>query len=318
MKTRLLIPIILITVLLAACGGAQMSEAPAAEPSFSGDYGGGLDVMEEAEGEFARSQSVSSNAYKGSAVDTSPDEIIERMVIKNADVAIVVESPADAMGNIMTMAEEMGGYVVHSNMYQTTLQSGAKVDHANITIRVPSGMLDAALEQIKAGAGEVLRENVSGDDVTQEYTDLGSRLKNLEAAEAQLTEIMDDAYKTEEVLQVYNELVRVREEIEVIKGRMKYFEQAAALSSITVDLTADEAVQPLSIGGWKPVGTAKDAIQALINALQWLAEVAIWAALCVLPIGLLLGIPGYFIGRKVWKIRKERKAEKAVESPEEA
>jgi hypothetical protein len=90
--------------------------------------------------------------------------------------------------------------------------------------------------------------------VTSEYTDLESRLGNLEAAEEQLTRIMESAVKTEDVLNVYNQLVQTREQIEVIKGQMKYYEQSAAMSAVSVELIPNEAVQPLSIGGWQPVG----------------------------------------------------------------
>jgi len=206
----------------------------------------------------------------------------------------------------------MGGYVVTSNLYQRTLSSGAQAPQAEISVRVPVERLKEALEQIKAGAITVESENISGQDVTQDYTDLQSQLRNLEAAEAQLTEIMEEATKTEDVLAVYNELVYKREQIEIIKGRMQYFEQAAALSMIAVSITADEAAQPIQIGGWQPAGVAKEAIETLIKTLQFLANVGIWFVLCILPVGLLIGLPLYFVARAVIRARKRRKAEKAT------
>jgi len=104
----------------------------------------------------------------------------------------------------------------------------------------------------------------------------------------------------------------VREQIEVIKGQMQYYEQAAALSRISVSITADEAVQPIQVGGWQPSGVAKDAIEALIEALQLIATAAIWTVLCILPIGLLIGIPLYFVVRKAIRIRKRRKSESDI------
>jgi hypothetical protein len=44
------------------------------------------------------------------------------------------------------------------------------------------------------------------------------RVKNLEAAEAELTEIMQDANRTEDVA-VYNQLVSIQEQIEVLRAR---------------------------------------------------------------------------------------------------
>ena len=82
---------------------------------------------------------------------------------------------------------------------------------------------------------------------------------------------------------------------------------------VTVDITGDEEAQPIQIGGWKPGGVAKDAIETMIDTLQWLGDALIWVGLCVLPIGIIIGIPLYFAGRSVLRLRKRRKAAKAAE-----
>ncbi len=244
-----------------------------------------------------------------------PLESQTRLVIKNASLSIVVEEPGKTLDAISQLAEELGGFVVSSNLYRIQVDGGLEVPQANITIRVPSEKLDQALVEIKSGAGQILNENISGQDVTQEYTDLESRLRNLEKAEEQLTAIMEQAWETEDVLSVYNRLVEVQEQIELIKGQMKYYEQSASLSAISIDIQANEAVQPLKIGNWQPVGVAKRAIQALINTLQVIGNMLIWIGLYILPIVLVL----YFPVRWVWKgfkkflaRRKEKKNLKKV------
>ena len=42
---------------------------------------------------------------------------------------------------------------------------------------------------------------------------------------------MDSANRTEDVLNVFDQLTRVRGEIEVIKGQIQYFEESARLSA---------------------------------------------------------------------------------------
>jgi phosphoribosyl-ATP pyrophosphohydrolase len=305
--------VVVFTLLLAACGARSASAPPG---SYSADEGWVEVEQEKAAYAPEPEASIGGEGDRGTANladSTAGTETIERMVIKNADLSIVVDDPEKSMDAIAEMAEEMGGFVVTSNLYQTTLSGGLKVPHASITIRVPAESLDEALAKIKEDAGEILSENVSGQDVTREYTDLQSRLRNLESAEAQLMEIMDEAKGTEEVLEVYNNLVSVREQIEVIKGQMQYYEQAAALSMISVELTADEAIQPLQIGGWQPVGTAKDAIETLIKTLQLVADAAIWVVLCVLPIGIVVGIPLWLAIRAGLRIRKRRKEATGME-----
>jgi len=220
---------------------------------------------------------------------------IERLVIRNANLVIVVEDPSAAASSITDLADQMGGYVVSLNVYQSTYGDGISATHASITIRVPAERLDEALDEIKEGTVEVRSENISGQDVTQEYTDLQSQLRNLEAAEEELREIMGSLTKAEDVLRVYENLRQVRQEIEIIKGRMQYFEQSARLSAISIELLPDIVSQPLQIGRWQPEGTAKEAVQSLIKALQFLANTTIWIMIYVLPILLLLSIPFWVI-----------------------
>ncbi len=117
----------------------------------------------------------------------------------------------------------------------------------------------------------------------------------------------------EDALDVNRELSRLESDIEVIKGRMQYLSQSAAFSTLTVNLIPDEISQPVEIGGWRPEGVAKDAIEALVSALQTLADVAIWAGIFCLPLALLAGVPLFFIGRYVYRRRQRGKA--AQEAP---
>lgn len=308
--------LMMLTVILLFVVGCQAAAEPLAEiaPQKGGDFVGGGETN-------TRTFETSGQPQEDSSLPSYSDEesgggqSIERMVIRNADLSIVVEDPSAMMDDISRLAADMGGYVVSSNLAQVETDRGVEVPRARITIRVPAENLDQALEDIKAGAGRILSESVSGQDVTREYTDLQSRLRHLENTEEKLTEIMDEARDTEDVLQVYNRLVNVQEEIEMVKGQMQYFEQSARLSSISVTIQANEAVQPLEIGGWQPVGVAKNALQALINTLQFLGDIAIWLGLFVLPVLLIL----YFPVRYGWKGLKRlfRSGKKKDEEPEQ-
>jgi hypothetical protein len=237
---------------------------------------------------------------------------IQRLVIRNANLGIVVKDPGNSMDAIGKMAEGMGGYVVASNLFKTTGPEGIELPQAEITVRIPAEKLSQALDQIKALVEnkntDILVENVSGQDVTKDYIDQKSRLVNLENTEKQLQKIMDEATKTEDVLAVYNQLVAIREQIEVTKGQIKYYEESAALSSIVVRLQSKESVKPITIGGWQPVGIARNAVQALINTLQFLVSAAIWLVILILPIAVILFgvfLVLRFIFRKIFKPRQK-------------
>jgi hypothetical protein len=211
---------------------------------------------------------------------------IERLIIRTASLDVVVPNTEEAVDEIQGLAEELDGYVVESNLYQ--YQEGLR---ASITLRVPAESLDLALERIRDLSTEVRRESVSGQDVTEEYVDLESRLRNLEATEEKLLEFLEEAEDTEAALAVYEQLRQVEGEIEQIKGRMEYLEQSAALSTVTLDITPDALAQPIQVGGWQPVGTLRDAFEALIRVLQFLVDALIVIVVLVLPVLLIIAIP---------------------------
>jgi len=140
-----------------------------------------------------------------SSFDTSSVQVNDRIVVKNARLELVVIAPDESMEMISRMAEEMGGFVVSANLYKTHTSDGREVPRAAITIRVPSENLVEALSRIEAESDRLpITKNIQSQDVTSEYTDLQSRLKNLEAAETQLLDIMDSANRTEDVLTVFD------------------------------------------------------------------------------------------------------------------
>ncbi|MBI4771022.1 MAG: DUF4349 domain-containing protein [Chloroflexi bacterium] len=294
MRKSILFLLPIATLLLGAC--AAPAVAPAQAPSQEKYAAPGAPAATAARAlEAPMADAATSNRAAGG----------ERLVIKNAGLSVVVPDPLAALDRISSMAEGMGGYVVSSNVYQTTYgESAQKVNQASVTVRVPAAQLNSAQEQIKAAAIEVYNQNVSGQDVTQEYTDLQSRLKNLQAAEAQLREIMASATKTEDVLNVFNQLVQVQGEIEVLKGQIQYYEQSAALSSISVELIPDAATRPLQIGGWRPSATVRQAFEVLVRNLQCLADGLVVFIVRVLPFLLMVFAPLYLVWRALRRRRR--------------
>ncbi len=301
--------LIIFSLLLAACAASATQSARSVSPGIAN----GLQLNESASGAPATAPlAADKSAYAIDQTTASTD----RLVIKNATLSMAVDDPSKSMENISRMAEAMGGFVVNADMYQQTLDNGSKVPQVSMTIRVPVERLAEALTTIKTETTQpIISENESSQDVTAEYTDLNSRLVNAQAAEKQLQQIMDSAVKTEDVLSVYSQLVSVREQIELIKGQMKYYEQSAALSSISVQLFANAAMQPITIAGWQPGGVAKQALQSLIHALQSLTNFAIRAVILYVPVLLIIFVP---IALIIWGIRalvRKIRRPKATASP---
>jgi hypothetical protein len=282
---RILFISLAVALILSACGVASAPSqrsfdfaggAPASEPEM---------MMEEPMEAPAPAADFASNTAAGEGFEAAA---VERVVIQNADLSIVVIDPEAKMDEIGKMAEDMGGFVVSKNVFQTTTGNNIRVPEGNITVRVPAENLDQALGQIKADAVEVQNENRSGEDVTRDYVNLQARRKTHEEAAEQLSEILEQKTESAEVIEVFNQLVYHREQIEILTGQINYYEEAAALSAISVHVSAEETLQPLEIAGWRPVGVARDSLQTLINFLQGFVNFLIRLIILIIPAGLLI------------------------------
>lgn len=291
--------LILMVLILVACGGAAMESrsadeagAPAEAPAFEGA------VAEEAAAEPPQSTA-------------SQVDVQEQLIIRTADLSIVAEDTEESIEAIAGLAEESGGWVVQSSVFQT-----GEAKSGDISIRVPVERFDATLSTIQEMAVEVENLTTRGEDVTEEYVDLQARLQNLEATAQRVRNFLDEARNVEEALAVNQELSRLEGEIEALKGRIQYLEQSAAFSTINVSVTPDALSQPIEIGGWRFGGVVRDAVEALVSALQGLATIAVWIVIVLLPLALLVVVPLWLIFVVIRRLRRRRAAQSAAQSPE--
>jgi hypothetical protein len=292
----------LLLVMLTSCGavgGAQPAYEPVVEQ-----------VVVEKVVESEAPAGDSDTSVTASSTELGQPQV-ERMIIWNADISLTVEDAKESMAAVQTVARSLGGYTTGSESWLSDDQL-----HARITIRVPAEKFEDAMAQLRDLALKVNRESASSEDVTDQYVDLESRLRHLEAKEAQLLEFLGQAEDTEAALAVYDHLAETQAEIEQVKGRMNYLETLSAMATIVVELYPEEAEPPVVEEGWKPARTLRSAARALVNTLETLADVAIWFAIYLLPILLFLALPIILI---VWFIRRRRRRKsQVVQGPDES
>jgi len=270
--------------------------------------------MEEAG--MAPSPPASGYASSGEVLAAMPPAA-QRMLIQRASLELVVTDAAKSMEDIKDLVGELGGYIANSNAWR----QGDWL-RANLTLRVPAESLETALDQIKALAVKVQRESLSGEDVTEQYTDLGARLRNLEATEkellALLTEVREKPNSTaEDILDVHRRLSEIRGEIEQVKGRMQYLEQMTAMATIDVELVPDPLAQPVVEPGWAPLRTLTEASRSLVRSLKGLVDILIWLVIYLLPILLLIAIPIVLLVLLIrWLVRRGRDRRRAKKEME--
>ena len=229
----------------------------------------------------------------GSALPTVNEE---RMIVRNGDISLVVKDVLEARDAIARLAVSLDGYVVSSSIAGE--EEGMR---GNIAIRVPDNKFEEALSEFRNLAVRVRSESTGSRDVTEEYVDLKSRLKNAEATESQYLEVLEKATDVEDILRVYERLSQVRREIEQLKGQMQYLERTSSMSLISVGLMPEVSAKPVISAGWSALEILKSAVRGIVTFGQWLVTILIW---------LLIFSPvwGAVAGLTYWRRRKKRAA----------
>jgi hypothetical protein len=310
--------LVIFVVVLSACGssdGAPAQSMAIAEDSY---YVEETEMIEPGEpargGDYADGTSVAIETYLASAVQAQET----RVIIYTGNIALVVRDTETAVQGITQLVNEQGGYVSGSNIYQ----AGESL-RGSVTVRIPAERYQATVDQLRGLALRVERESSSTEDVTEEFTDLQARKANLEVTEGALQQLLVERQQvgsTSDILEVHRELTNIRGQIEQIEGRLRYLANQAALSTITIELTPDALYQPISVGGWEPRGVAKDALQALIEALQGLTNIVIWLVIFMLPLFVIFLIPLAIlivVIRWWWQRRQQRRKSQAPPSETE-
>jgi hypothetical protein len=195
---------------------------------------------------------------------------VNPMLIRTASLQVRVEEVPKAHAQVASIARAAGGYVANSTFSAETGPSAA-----SIVIRVPNEGMDSAIDQI-ATLGKLLNKQISAQEVTEEYVDLSSRRRNLQREELRLLDLLERAGKIRDLLEVEQEIARVRGEIETISGRLRYLDNRVALSTITVQLEGPEPKPRTGGPVWTARDVARQATRSLLGTGQSLATMAIW------------------------------------------
>ncbi|HAV78315.1 MAG TPA: hypothetical protein DCX53_13290 [Anaerolineae bacterium] len=295
MKTRssLLMMFVAAVMILSACGGAATLELEDPAP----EERGAPETNSSKVNEDVAEQPVDSigfpvadnAAYEltNRSGDLTILERSNRMIVKNADIRLLVEDTNTAIDRTTQIVGDSGGYIVSSRVwYQDYAEYQLK--YASVTLGVPVDEFEKVLSRLRGLAIEVRDETASGEDVTDQYVDLQSQLTNLEATRERVKSFLDDAKTVDEALRINQELSNLDAQIEQIKGRMNYLNDRSAFSTITITLEPEfpelKPVVPPAPQAWNPGIVLKDAVEVLTVAYQGIAEFVIWLGVVILPI----------------------------------
>jgi hypothetical protein len=272
-------------------------------------------------------QAPSAETPSGQTADgatTAAEQLIIRtksmtLRVKNAKKSkTAAEALAKRYGGFITDASvtSQGGQVITPQMeggQPSPTTTGPGPFTAVVTVKVPAAKYEGLIGEARK-LGDVLVENESQQDVTQQHADLAARLKNLKAEETRLQTFFDRAKNVRELLEVERELARVRGEIESMQAQLDYLNRQVALATLTLTLEEPpRIVGPTSPEGWGVLGAFGDAIRLFVEVIKFLIRLTG----LLLPFLIMLAIVWLLIRRrnKRWRAKKAAEETQASQGP---
>jgi hypothetical protein len=182
------------------------------------------------ESKEAPSEESSSNTFVGNSTRSTP--MSKRKIIRTGEMKFKVNSLEKSTKVIQALTQKCNGFISSMNQNNTTYLASNV-----LAVRIPIDQFDYFLFQIKEEALYADYIRVDAKDVTEEFIDIESRLKNKRAVQLRYIEILQSKAKTVEDVLAAEEKIRViQEEIESKEGRLRYLKDNITLSTINIEM----------------------------------------------------------------------------------
>lgn len=218
------------------------------------------------------------------------------MIVRTAQLSLITKEFDQARAQLEVIVKRHRGYVGELKVNDTT---GSRRT-LTATLRIPADQLDATLTEVKT-LGRVEAESQSGQDVTSQYVDLQARLSNARNTEQRLTDLLRNRTgKLSDVLEVEQELDRVRGEIEQMEAERKNMSNQVSYATLNATIAEDYKAQLQVV----PPSTSTRLRNAAVEGYRSMADGVVSLALFLLSTGpslLLWGVVLFFPARLIWK-----------------
>jgi Domain of unknown function (DUF4349) len=210
----------------------------------------------------------------------------ERKMIRTASMDMLVKSPKETSEKIRLMAEQVGGFLVTSEIF-----GGVDNGSASLTVRIPVNQFEQFRGQISKFGLKVESEKLETRDVTKQYVDVVARLRNVHAQETQYLGILKQARTVKDTVEVSDKLNEVRLQIDQQQAEFDTLSKQVDTVALTISLHAEAEAQIFGLH-WRPLYQLKLAARERIDGIGDYAASMAWFVFYIPAILIALTDPG--------------------------
>ena len=229
----------------------------------------------------------------------------ERKLIRTVEMNVETENYDELMENLEKQIQELGGYIQEKSAYHGSYY-GSSRRNADITARIPSEKLELFTKRI-GEIGNVTHESESVEDVTLKYVDLDSHKKMLQAEQARLLELLENAQTMEDIIALESRLSEVRYQIESMESQLRTYDNLVDYSTVHLYINEVERYTPQQEKStWDRIKTGfTENVYNVTNGIKnFVIEFII--AIPLIAVWIVIIALAAFVGRVLQKIRKTK------------
>jgi len=174
----------------------------------------------------------SEKSMRSSSEPIDNKEVNKKKIIKDGRLGLQVNDLDATKQKIDALIKKQGGYSTNENFQNADWESSY-----NLIIRIPCDNFEKFISDVESGNGEILYKEVVARDVTDQFIDLETRLKNKRNYLNRYNEILEKAKSIEEILQIEEKIRGLEEEIESTTGRLQYLNDLVDYSTLNLTIT---------------------------------------------------------------------------------
>lgn len=298
----LLLALLMLGTLLAACGGSSKSEA--AEMPMEEAAAADMMAVNTAGGMVGGAEAGSTALPEG------------RKWIITMDMNVETEDLDALMALLYEDIEALDGYVEDQNVHNGSTYSSRRYRNANLTVRIPDENVDRFTEAV-AGLGNMVSQNLRREDITLQYVATSSRVTALQTEETRLLELLAQADTMADLLEIEARLTDVRYELENYASQLRLYDNQVDYATIYLYIDEVQEYTPVEEPTlWERITTGfSDSLEGLAEGAQdLLVWVIVSSPYLVVFGGIALVI--VLLVRRVRKINVKKKAPKMKKDSE--
>ncbi|KAF1083854.1 hypothetical protein SPSYN_03010 [Sporotomaculum syntrophicum] len=216
---------------------------------------------------------------------------MQKKIITTVNLVLIVYDVDKTVIEIENILKKVDGYIQTANLWHTNEQP-----RGSLVLRLSAEMIDESLPRLEA-LGQVEKKNITRQDVAEEYYDAEARKNNLKKQEERYLELLSKANTVKDMLEIENQLTRVRGEIESFEARLKLLNSQVDLATINLELRSPQSLPTGETLREPFVQRLQAGWQRGVNGMSNLVQDLLVLAVILVPYIPILALGGYLTYR---------------------